>query len=66
MFVATKNWFKRYRGSFAIGFGLVGAGYVATQYALTKFLESRERMGGDRIAKEKYVLCSSVYTLADL
>jgi peroxin-3 len=31
---------------------VVGAGYVATQYALARFLEARERMGGDRIAKE--------------
>jgi len=36
-----------------IGFGVVGIGYVAGQYAISKITEARERMAGDRIAKEK-------------
>jgi len=36
-----------------IGFGVVGIGYVAGQYALSKITEARERMTGDRISKEK-------------
>jgi hypothetical protein len=30
-----------------------GAGYVAGQYVLGKISEARQRMGEDRIAKEK-------------
>ena len=37
----------------AIGLGVVGAGYVATQYVLSKINDARERMSSDRIAKEK-------------
>lgn len=30
-------------------------GYIAGQYVLSKITEAKERMAGDRIAKEKYV-----------
>ncbi|KAJ5042998.1 uncharacterized protein L3040_004387 [Drepanopeziza brunnea f. sp. 'multigermtubi'] len=52
MFSATRNWLKRNRAPFAIGFGVIGVGYVATQYVLGKFSEVRERMSSDRIARE--------------
>lgn len=53
MFAATRRWFRRNRTPIAIGVGVVGAGYVATQYVLNKLNDARERMSGDRIAKEK-------------
>ena len=37
-----------------VGVGVVGAGYLATQYVLAKINDARERMSSDRIAKEKY------------
>ncbi|KAK7712436.1 peroxin [Diaporthe eres] len=52
MFAATRRWFRRNRTPIAIGVGVVGAGYVATQYVLNKLNDARERMSGDRIAKE--------------
>ncbi|KZF22576.1 Peroxin-3-domain-containing protein [Xylona heveae TC161] len=52
MFTATRKWFWRNRGRFAIGLGALGAGYVATQYVLAKLNEARERMSSDRIARE--------------
>lgn len=55
MFAATRRWFRRNRTPIAIGVGVVGAGYVATQYVLNKLNDARERMSGDRIAKEKCV-----------
>lgn len=55
MFAATRRWFRRNRTPIAVGVGLVGAGYVATQYVLAKINDARERMSSDRIAKEKYV-----------
>ena len=53
MFSTTRRWFRRYRAPIAIGLGVVGAGYVATQYVLNKINDARERMSSDRIAKEK-------------
>lgn len=53
MFAATRQWFRRHRTPIAIGVGIAGAGYVATQYVLTKLNDARERMSSDRIAKEK-------------
>jgi peroxin-3 len=53
MFSATRRWFKRNRTPIAIGLGVLGAGYVVTQYVLTKIHDARERMSSDRIAKEK-------------
>ncbi len=55
MFSATRRWLRRYRTPIAVGLGVVGAGYVATQYVLSKINDARERMSSDRIAKEKYV-----------
>ena len=34
MIAATRKWFRRYRTPVAIGLGVVGVGYVATQYVL--------------------------------
>lgn len=53
MITATKNWLRRNRTNFAIGFGVLGVGYVAGQYVLSKITETGERMSGDRTAKEK-------------
>jgi peroxin-3 len=55
MIGATKCWFRRNRKGLAIGAGVVGVGYLAGQYVLSKISEARERMSSDRIAKEKYV-----------
>lgn len=52
MIAATRRWFRRNRTPIAIGVGVVGAGYVATQYVLNKINNARERMSSDRIAKE--------------
>ena len=54
MISATRRWLRRNRTGFAVGFGVIGVGYVAGQYLLSKITEARERMAGDRIAKEKY------------
>lgn len=55
MFAAARRWFRRNRTPIAVGVGIVGAGYVVTQYVLSKLQDARERMSSDRIAKEKYV-----------
>lgn len=55
MLSATRRWFQRNRTPIAIGAGVIGAGYFATQYLLSKLNDARERMSSDRIAKEKYV-----------
>lgn len=55
MLSATRRWLRRNRTPVAIGVGVVGAGYLATQYVLNKINDARERMSSDRIAKEKYV-----------
>ncbi|KAK2050760.1 peroxin-3 [Colletotrichum somersetense] len=52
MLEATRQWFRRNRTPLAIGVGVVGAGYLVTQYVLGKVNDARERMGSDRIAKE--------------
>lgn len=54
MIGATKRWFRRNRKGLAIGAGVVGVGYLAGQYVLSKISEARERMSSDRIAKDKY------------
>lgn len=56
MIEATRRWFRRNRRGLAIGASVIGAGYMAGQYALTKISEARERMSGDRIAREKLVM----------
>ncbi|KAI1412910.1 Peroxin-3 [Hypoxylon sp. FL1857] len=52
MISATRRWFRRNRTPIAIGVGVIGAGYLATQYVLSKLNDARERMSSDRIAKE--------------
>ncbi|KAK8170025.1 Peroxin-3 [Phyllosticta citrichinensis] len=52
MITATRQWFRRNRTKFAIGAGLLGAGYLAGQYLLSKLTEARQRMSDDRIARE--------------
>ena len=54
MIGATRRWLRRNRTNFAIGVGVLGVGYVAGQYVINKISETRERMSGDRIAREKY------------
>lgn len=53
MITATRKWLRRNRTNFAVGFGVVGVGYVAGQYVVGKISEARERMTNDRVAKEK-------------
>ena len=53
MIAATRSWLRAHRKKLAIGAGVIGAGYVAGQYVLGKISEARQRMGEDRIAKEK-------------
>lgn len=53
MITATRRWFKRNRTPIAIGLGVLGTGYVAAQYVMSKLSEAKERMSSDRIAKEK-------------
>ncbi|KAL8734924.1 MAG: hypothetical protein Q9166_001276 [cf. Caloplaca sp. 2 TL-2023] len=52
MIDATRRWLRRNRTNFAVGVGVLGAGYVAGQYVLSKVSETRQRMSEDRIAKE--------------
>ncbi|KAL2145110.1 hypothetical protein VTI28DRAFT_7860 [Corynascus sepedonium] len=52
MLAATRRWFRRNRTPLAIGAGVVGAGYLVTNYVLGKLRDARERMSSDRIAKE--------------
>ena len=59
MIGAARRWFRRNRKGLAIGAGVLGAGYLAGQYVLSKISEARERMSSDRIAREKYVLPAS-------
>ncbi|KAJ5134213.1 Peroxin-3 [Penicillium atrosanguineum] len=52
MIGAARRWFQRNRKGLAIGAGVLGAGYLAGQYVLSKISEARERMSSDRIARE--------------
>ncbi|KAJ6164469.1 hypothetical protein N7470_003141 [Penicillium chermesinum] len=52
MIGAARRWLKRNRKGLAIGAGVLGAGYLAGQYVLSKISEARERMSSDRIARE--------------
>lgn len=54
MMQSTRRWLRRNRAHFAIGAGVLGAGYLAGQYVLGKLGETRQRMSDERIAKEKY------------
>jgi Peroxin-3. len=60
MLAATRRWVKRYRVPIALSFGVVGAGYLVTNYVVNKLRDARERMTSDRIAKEKCVFLSFV------
>ena len=53
MFSSARRWLRQNRTPIAIGVGVIGAGYVATQYVISKINDARERMSSDRIAKEK-------------
>lgn len=53
MIGATRRWIRRHRTGLAIGAGVIGVGYLAGQYVLSKISEARERMSSERIAKEK-------------
>jgi peroxin-3 len=55
MLAATRRWLSRNRTPLAVGVGIVGAGYVAAQYVVSKIRDDRERLGSERISKEKYV-----------
>ncbi|KAL4870495.1 hypothetical protein BDV12DRAFT_184338 [Aspergillus spectabilis] len=52
MISATRSWFRRNRKTLAIGTGVIGVGYLAGQYVISKVSEARERMSSDRIARE--------------
>ncbi|POR35810.1 Peroxisomal biogenesis factor 3, partial [Tolypocladium paradoxum] len=52
MFSSARRWLRNNRTPIAVGVGVVGAGYVVTQYVLSKINDARERMSSDRIAKE--------------
>ena len=56
MIQGTRRWLRRNRTNFAIGAGVLGAGYLAGQYVLGKIGEARQRMTDERTAKEKCAL----------
>jgi peroxin-3 len=53
MLTSARRWLRNNRTPIAVGVGVIGAGYVATQYVIGKLNDARERMSSDRIAKEK-------------
>jgi peroxin-3 len=53
MLEGTRAWLRRNRTRFAVGFGVLGVGYLAGQYVLGKIVETRERMANDRRAREE-------------
>lgn len=53
MFSSARRWMRQNRTPIAIGAGVIGAGYVVTQYVFSRISDARERMSSDRIAKEK-------------
>ncbi|KXS99131.1 hypothetical protein AC579_2665 [Pseudocercospora musae] len=52
MIAATRRWFRRNRTNLLVGAGVLGAGYLAGQYVLSKIQEARQRMSEEKIAKE--------------
>ncbi|PNY23768.1 Peroxisomal biogenesis factor 3 [Tolypocladium capitatum] len=52
MFSSARRWLRSNRTPIAVAVTVAGAGYVVTQYVLSKLNDARERMGSDRIAKE--------------
>ena len=63
MIEATRRWFRRNRNNLLIGAGVLGAGYVAGQYVIGKIQEARQRMGEERIAKDKYDCAFTTYRM---
>jgi len=53
MLGGTRRWFRRNRNWLAVGAGAVGLGYLAGQYAWSKWIEARQRMSEEKISKEK-------------
>ncbi|KAL8846446.1 MAG: hypothetical protein Q9221_008471 [Calogaya cf. arnoldii] len=52
MIDSSRRWLRRNRTNFAVGIGVLGAGYLAGQYVVSKIGETRQRMIEDRVAKE--------------
>ncbi|KAF2718335.1 Peroxin-3, partial [Polychaeton citri CBS 116435] len=52
MITATRRWFRRNRTNLFIGAGVIGAGYLAGQYALGKLQEARQRMREEQVGRE--------------
>ena len=65
MIEATRRWFRRNRTNIAVGGALVGATYLAGQYAVGKIQEARQRMTEERIAKEKCVAIEAAHLIGD-
>lgn len=55
MLAGPRRWLRRNRNTLLVGAGVVGAGYLAGQYVLSKISEARQRMSEEKRAKEKYV-----------
>lgn len=53
MITSARKWLNRKRTTFAVGAGVLGAGYIAGQYVLSKVAETRQQMAEDRVAKEE-------------
>ena len=66
MIDGTRRWLRRNRSRFAVGIGVLGVGYLAGQYVVSKITEARERMAIDRTAKEKCVFDLSIEAIIDL
>ena len=66
MIAASRRWLRRNRTNFAIGAGVLGAGYLAGQYVLGKIGEARQRMGEERIAKEKYDIANHLKAILEV
>ncbi|KAM3081024.1 peroxin [Clarireedia jacksonii] len=49
---SVRKWVRRNKTPFMVGFGVIGVGYVASQYVLGKISDARQRMSSDRIARE--------------
>lgn len=54
MIESARRWLRRNRTGLTISLGVIGLGCAAGKYAFSKISEARERVAGDRIAKEKY------------
>ncbi|PGH10131.1 hypothetical protein AJ80_07582 [Polytolypa hystricis UAMH7299] len=52
MIAATRRWARRHRNGIAIGVGVIGAGYLAGQYVLSKISEAKDGMISRRTARE--------------